>query len=223
MRLLRHHYVELALHDLRVGPGRPLLLLHALGSRTPDREPPWTMGWPGPVLGLDFTGHGRSTVPPGGGYSAEVLMGDVDRVLAEVGPCTVLGHGLGAYVALLIAGARPTLVRGAILADGSGLSGGVAGPSSSLVIESLARQGVAPDPWARLELSRDPRPADYAISFVRQAVILSGIESPIAVCARWRPGWLAAVGDDPSVLNVTMAEALDVYAADVQSGVIAEP
>ena len=51
-------------------------------------------------------------------------MGDVDAALAHLGPSTVLGRGLGAYIALLIAGARPDLVRGAVLADGPGLVGG---------------------------------------------------------------------------------------------------
>jgi pimeloyl-ACP methyl ester carboxylesterase len=213
MRFVRHHHVDLALHELRVGSGRPLLLLHGLGSQTPSTEPSWTSAWPGPVLGLDFTGHGESTVPVGGGYSAEVLMGDVDAVLAQIGTCTVLGQGLGAYIALLIAGARPRLVRGAILADGSGSSGGVAGPSSGLVVESLPGQGVAPDPWARFELSRDPRPADYAISFVRQTVILSGLTTPLAVCAHWRPAWMVAVADDPAVLDVSLDEALATFAA----------
>ena len=37
-----------------------------------------TDGWPGPVYGLDFTGHGASTVPVGGGYSAEMLLADAD-------------------------------------------------------------------------------------------------------------------------------------------------
>ena len=32
---LHHNQVELALHELRGGEGRPLLLLHALGGRSP--------------------------------------------------------------------------------------------------------------------------------------------------------------------------------------------
>ena len=105
-KLLRHNVVDLALHTLREGAhgATPLLLLHGLGERTPTEAPAWTASWQGPVLGLDFTGHGASTVPTGGGYSAEVLMGDVDVALADVGPCAVAGRGLGAYVALLIAG-----------------------------------------------------------------------------------------------------------------------
>ena len=83
---LRHNRIDLALHHLRDreagGTGRPLLLLHGLGERTPDRVP-GVVEWSGPVYGLDFTGHGRSTVPVGGGYSAEILVGDVDAVLAD--------------------------------------------------------------------------------------------------------------------------------------------
>ncbi len=50
--------VLLALHELRSGEGRPLLLLHGLGERTPDRVPAYVEAWDGPVFGLDFTGHG---------------------------------------------------------------------------------------------------------------------------------------------------------------------
>ena len=49
---------------------------------------------------------------------------DVDAALAALEPQTLYGEGLGAYIALLTAGARPDRVRGAILADGPGLAGG---------------------------------------------------------------------------------------------------
>src|SRR5439155_14846169 len=116
--LLRHSKVDLALHELRPGrsAGRPLLLLHGLGERSPVAPPAGTDGWPGPVVALDFTGHGESTVPAGGGYTPEQLMADADIALAHLGPSTVVGRGLGAYVALLVAGARPAVVRGAVLA-----------------------------------------------------------------------------------------------------------
>jgi pimeloyl-ACP methyl ester carboxylesterase len=209
---LRHHRIDLALHELRAGSGRPLLLLHGLADATPPRSPAFTDRWPGPIFGLDFTGHGHSTVPVGGGYSAEVLMGDADTALQHLGPATVLGQGLGAYIALLISGARPQLVRGAILADGPGISGGAHGPTAPAIIETISDAGEVPDRWALLELSRDPRPADYAVSFVRQAVVLSGLETPIAVTARSRPPWLLAVAEDPAVIDTTISAALDLFA-----------
>ncbi len=46
--LLTHVKVQLALHELRPGTGRPLLLLHGLGERTPSAAPPFTGSWPGP-------------------------------------------------------------------------------------------------------------------------------------------------------------------------------
>ena len=125
-----HGRVALALHELRAGHGRPLLLLHALGERTPSTVPALYDAWPGPVHGLDFTGHGASTLPKGGGYTCEMLMADADAALGALGEATVVGRGIGAYVAVLLAGARPTAVRGAILRDGPGLVGGGITPTS---------------------------------------------------------------------------------------------
>jgi pimeloyl-ACP methyl ester carboxylesterase len=121
---LHHSKVELALHTLREGEGRALLLLHGLGERTPAAAPPELAAWLGPIYGLDFTGHGQSTIPRGGGYTCEILMGDADTALRHLKQATLVGRGLGAYVALLLAGARPAEVRGAILRDGLGLAGG---------------------------------------------------------------------------------------------------
>ena len=98
-----------------------LLLLHGLGESSPvGAARTWAAHWPGPVAALDFTGHGHSTVPAGGGYTAEILLADADVALAELGAATLVGRGLGAYVALMLAGARPQQVRGAVLCDGPG-------------------------------------------------------------------------------------------------------
>jgi len=204
--LLRHSKVDLAVHELRDGSGRPMLLLHGLGERSPDTAPSWTDEWPGPVVSLDFTGHGGSTIPTGGGYTAEVLMGDADITLAHIGPATVVGRGLGAYIALLIAGARPQLVRGAVLSDGPGLAGGPVGPSSTVVAAVDLAVPVPPDPWALVELSRDVRPGDYAASFARQALNLSGLRDPVALCVRARASWVDAVRDELGVVEVPSLE-----------------
>jgi pimeloyl-ACP methyl ester carboxylesterase len=213
--LIRHNRVRLALHRLRAEPaGRPLLLLHPLGWATPQRPPSWTDPWPGPVYGLDFTGHGRSDVPRGGGYTCEVLMGDADAALARLGPSTIVGHGLGGYVGLLVAGARPRLVRGVAIGDGPGLAGGGAGPTGTVVATvDSDEEGRAPDPWAMVELNRDIRPADYAVNFARQALALAEVDTPIAVCARFRPPWLEAVAAESGVLDAGLPEALAAFAA----------
>lgn len=223
---LRHGKSRLALHLLREGWGRPLLLLHGLGERTPATVPTHLQGWAGPVYGLDLTGHGLSTRPVGGGYTAEILMADVDAALAHLGKVTVHGRGLGAYLALLIAGARPTDVRGVVLADGPGLVGGGIRPGSPHVPEVLPVPGGAdgsgtdgadgsgaPDPFALSELSRDVRPPDYALEYVRQMVQWSNLDTPIAVATVVRPEWLAAVVAEPGVVELPADEALALFAA----------
>jgi pimeloyl-ACP methyl ester carboxylesterase len=205
--------LQLALHTLTPGEGRPLLLLHGLGEVSPAERPSWTAGWPGPVLALDFTGHGASTVPAGGGYSAEILLGDADVALAHLGEVTVVGRGIGGYIALMLAGARATQVRGTVICDGPGLWGGPTGPTSTSFV-TLPDSRTAPDPYALLELSRDLRPRDYAALFARLAVEHSGIEEPITVASVVRPPWLEAVVDEMGVVQGDVEQALAAYAAN---------
>lgn len=209
---LCHARAELALHALRGGSGRALLLLHGLAERSPDVLPPYLAEWPGPVFALDFVGHGASTIPQGGGYTAEMLLADADTALRHVGEATVLGRGLGAYVALLLAGARPDAVRGAILFDGPGILGGGTGPGPSVVAAVEASAGAPPDPFALAELSRDIRPPDYATTFVRLATQASPLEHPITVASVNRPDWVEAVVREPGVLSLPLADALANYA-----------
>jgi pimeloyl-ACP methyl ester carboxylesterase len=214
-RRLRHGRIDLALWPLRSAgaSGRPLLLLHELGGRSPELPPAAVESWPGPVWALDFTGHGASTVPAGGGYTAELLMADADLALASLGEATVAGWGLGAYVALLVAGARPALVKGAVLADGAGIEGG--GPEGGeMLVRPRFDAGVTPpDPFALEELSNDARPPSYAQLFARQSVHLSGVGDPIVVAAQARPPWLAAVLAHPGVVEGSVAAGLDRFAA----------
>lgn len=208
---VRHSKVDLALHRIRGLDGPVLLVLHGLGERSPASVPTGAEQWPGAVWALDFTGHGASTTPAGGGYTCEVLMADADAALGHLGIATVLGRGLGAYVALLIAGSRPELVRGAVLTDGPGLAGGGPTPGSPFVVAVPPGTAGPPDPFALAELSRDVRPPDYATSFARQATHLSELETPLAVCAVNRPPWLAAVAAEPGVVECEVGEALARY------------
>ena len=213
MKRLRHGKIELALHPLRPGAGRPLLLLHGLAERSPDALPDELAAWQGPVYALDFTGHGESTVPTGGGYHPEMLLADADAALAELGPVTLAGRGLGGYVAILLAGARPELVRGVLVLDGPGLSGGGARPVSTHIGTPDLRASAPPDPFALLELSADVRPPDYVALFVQRARDLSGLDRPVAVCATERPVWLEAVLEDPGAVVSRPDEALTRYAS----------
>jgi len=209
---LRHNRIDLALHELRpaTGKSRPLLLLHGLGERTPKNVPTDVEGWVGSIWGLDFTGHGESTMPVGGGYSAEVLLGDVDAAINHLGTVTLIGRGLGGYIALLAAGARADAVHGAIITDGPGLTGGTY-ESSVPQVARLMDQGETPDPYALHELSRDVRAADYALDFVQFSTARSELSEPINVAARYQPAWLEAVAAAPGVASLAISKALDFY------------
>ena len=208
---LTHNRIDLVLHSLRESDGPNLLLLHGLGEASPTEVPAFADDWPGAVHALDFTGHGASTLPVGGGYTAEMLMADADVAVRHLGSTTIVGRGLGAYIALLIAGARAPMVQGVVLADGPGMSGGPTSPTSQPVVTAEAVTST-PDPFAILELGRDLRPPDYATAFVRLANEGSGLADPFAVTARFRPKWLRAVVDEPGVREFgSIAEALAIY------------
>ena len=209
---LQHNRVTLALHQVKEATGPALLLLHGLGDSAANMSTvPVT--WNGPIWALDFTGHGESTVPRGGGYSAEILMADVDVALRHIGPATIVGRGLGGYVAFLIAGARPQLVRGAIIVDGPGLTGGAVQATSSTEIAIAPRPGTTPDPWALIELSRDARPPNYAVTFVQLARNGSELDEPIAVTCKVSPPWIEAIRAEAGVMtDISLQEALDIFA-----------
>lgn len=209
---ITHNRVKLALHTLRTANGPALLLLHALGEHSADSVPADVAAWPGSIHALDFTGHGASTIPNGGGYTAEVLMGDADMALSMTGPATVLGRGLGAYIAVMVAGARPNLVRGAILADGAGIGGGGDKPGA-LVVRGVPGRATAPDPFALVELSSDLRPPEYVARFAELAAEHSGLTTPIAVCCRSRPDWLKAVLETKGAKEMELAAALEMFGA----------
>jgi pimeloyl-ACP methyl ester carboxylesterase len=212
---LTHHHASLALHRLSTGSdetARPLLLLHGLGERTPASVPSLAAGWPGPVFGLDFTGHGASTIPVGGGYSAEILLADADAAVRHLSSCTVVGRGLGAYVALLLAAARADVVHGTVLLDGPGMIASDNGPGSSSPLTIDPHAPAPPDPFALLELSRDIRTADYAAVLARMALHGSALDHPLVVATVNRPGWLAAVVDEPGVVQTDAVDALAGFA-----------
>jgi pimeloyl-ACP methyl ester carboxylesterase len=185
--------IALALHVLAEAPGSALLLLHALRGSSAEWSGAWR-GWPGPVFALDFSGHGASDRLRGSAYTAELLLADADAALAHVGPARVAGAGLGAYVALLLAGARSDRVEAALLLPGAGLEGGGPRPEPSRraagsVLENLERaeRDPAAQPLLR-HVEVDVRPPEYAAAFARAARRLllaeDGTERP--------PWWEAA-------------------------------
>ncbi|GAB1259237.1 alpha/beta fold hydrolase [Aurantivibrio plasticivorans] len=214
IQFLTHGRIQLALHILcENSEGPALLLLHGLGENSPARLPDEYKNWPGPIYALDFTGHGQSTVPRAGGYTCEILIADVDVALASIGPATIVGRGLGGYIAVLIAGCRPELVKGVVIRDGTGLAGGGLGANSPYIgMPDVSQLITPPDPFAIVELATDVRPPDYVAEFVRLAGEFSELSRPISVAACERAPWLDAVVAEMGVEVSSLSEALKCYA-----------
>jgi pimeloyl-ACP methyl ester carboxylesterase len=207
---LRHGRVPLVMHVLRQGAGDALLCLHALRGSAADWAPV-ADAWPGPVYALDFAGHGASGWLDGGGYSPELLAGDADVALARLGTARLAGAGLGAYVALLLAGARPEHVPGALLLPGEGLGGSGAepNPASEPSLEWARLRGELPPPAERpafdpftTQLEREFRPPDYAAAFAARASRLLLLED-----GEPRPPWWQAAAQAGSAERVEAGSA----------------
>jgi pimeloyl-ACP methyl ester carboxylesterase len=105
-------------------PVRPIevLFLHATGFNAITYqsllEP---LGGQMHVAAIDLRGHGRTKLPaiPGRMKSWNKFREDVIHVLEQTAPngAVLGGHSMGATVALLVAGKRPDLVRGIVLAE----------------------------------------------------------------------------------------------------------
>jgi len=207
---LRHARIELELHELSRRQGPALLLLHALGGSSADWAEAAAL-WAGRVYALDFCGHGRSHWVRGGVYYPELLAGDADAALAHLGTAAVAGAGVGAYVALLLAGARRDLVHAALLLPGRGLAGGGGEPDFDRpLLAAFTPDRATPlphgsDPALR-GLECDPRPTVYATRFATAARRLLLLED-----SGERPPWWMAVRDTPAARAVT---------GDLRSGIV---
>jgi pimeloyl-ACP methyl ester carboxylesterase len=207
---------EIALHELAAGAGPTLLLLHALGGSHRDVAA-LAAHWPGRVLALDLAGHGDSRWPRGGAYAPELHAADADAALLEADEAFVAGFGLGAYAALLLAGARKQRVAAALLLPGRGLDGGGPAPRRDQALEvrnaealrmldaasALPRPAV--DPLLRA-CETDPRPPEYARAFADAARRLlfaedGGARPPWWQAARGAAAAEAAPADPPSALR----------------------
>ncbi len=202
-----------------------LLLLHELLGSSDDwgaLEPLW----PGEVFALDFCGHGASDWLPGRGYTPELFVADADCVLATLadeGTVRVAGAGMGAYVGLLLAGARPDRIHAALLLPGRGFAGGgplprhddVAAREAWLAgIDTPERKPGEPGPDPLVaRCDGDIRPVDYAEAFAeaiaganRRLLVGSTAERPAWLTAAMASGGVADAPDDPASALRALAE-----------------
>jgi pimeloyl-ACP methyl ester carboxylesterase len=187
--------VHLALHARKAGKATPLLFLHELGGTAAD-WPDDVFGWDGPAYALDLSGHGRSGRVRGGAYTAPLWAADADQVLAHLREEAVLvGAGVGAYVALLLAGARPDAVRGALLLPGAGLHGAgpepdfahLAAPLTASGESGALRDTPASDPAVHYS-EEDVRPAWYARALAETASCVVLVDDTNARLPEWWRG-----------------------------------
>ena len=99
--------------------GRPIVFLHGVTDRWRTWLPSMTAFAPDwRVYALDLRGHGRSAHVPGAyrvlDYAADVIA-FLRRRVGE--PAVVVGHSLGAIVAIAVAADAPELVRAIVLED----------------------------------------------------------------------------------------------------------
>jgi len=164
------------------------------------------------VLDLTFLRNPGAAFGMGTGYTAvlSIVAAGIAVAVASMAH-KVRDRTWAVAFGLLLAGARADAVRGVVLADGPGLSGGPSVPTSQPVF-SFDVVDTPPDPYALAELGRDLRPPDYATTFARLAVQGSGLDEPISVAARFRPAWLRAVVDEPGVTEAgSVADAIRAY------------
>ncbi len=209
---LRHARHHIELHQLSQRRGPALLFLHQMFGSSADGEP-LTAAWEGSVYALDFPGHGRSEWLPGGAYYPEYFAASADIALQQIGTAVVAGAGVGAYVALLLAGGRPDLIPAALLLPGVGLAGGGVAPDPSQPLPDFAT-------WSRIKTNGSdplvtgmemfPRPPDFTQRFAAAARRVLLAEDGSA-----RPPWWEEARTSPSAVAVSgsVGEMLAVLAA----------
>jgi pimeloyl-ACP methyl ester carboxylesterase len=143
----------------------------------------------------------------GGGYYPELWAADADSALAllchQRGRIALLGYGLSAYVALLLAGGRPELLC-AVLCKGKGLFGGEHDPRTTKprfpdigTSERAPRLQLAPSTDPSVHEGQDcyVRPPDYAARFAARRA--EGTQLVLVEDGGARPAWWRAVAEVP--------------------------
>lgn len=122
--------------------GIPVVLLHSLAGNSGQ--------WAGVLdhlrasrraLAIDLRGHGQSEAPANGDYSFAAMAGDVGSVVDSLGleRLILVGHSMGAGVALVYAGAHPERVAGLLLLDPIGDGTQIPAAESQSFLQNLER------------------------------------------------------------------------------------
>lgn len=107
-------------YTVNAGDGPPVVLLHGLAGSSRELVPTALALAGRRVVLVDQRGHGLSSTYPTD-TSREAFVSDVVRVITTEtsGPVTLVGHSMGAHTAMLVAAARPDLVRQLVMLEGN--------------------------------------------------------------------------------------------------------
>jgi pimeloyl-ACP methyl ester carboxylesterase len=122
------------------GSGPAVALVHGYGGAASN----WTLVAPllaqrYGVIVPDLPGHGGSSALPGPPLRIDPYAERVAELLDR--PTVVVGHSLGAVVALRLAVRRPELVRGLVLAGAAGIGSSTRAAERTLTFVSLVQPG----------------------------------------------------------------------------------
>jgi pimeloyl-ACP methyl ester carboxylesterase len=159
------------------------------------------------VLALDLRGHGESDPAEDGSYEVEALAADVAAVVDQFAlrRFVLVGHSLGAAVAIAYAGAHPERVAGLLLADPNGdptrLPRAQVEPFLAALRADPLREITAY--YRQLVIGGDRDAARWVLEDIRltceeaipAAVAASMAHSPLAVLERWRGPLLAVISE----------------------------
>jgi pimeloyl-ACP methyl ester carboxylesterase len=99
--------------------GTPVVLIHSFGGSTAQWSPQLEhLRGTRRAVAFDLRGHGDSEAPRDGDYSVESMASDLGAVVNGLGleKVVLVGHGLGAKVAIEYAGTAPERVAGLLMA-----------------------------------------------------------------------------------------------------------
>ncbi len=133
-RMVKVPGVNLSMEDAGSGPST-IVFLHGLGGTIEQwRVTIDSLAPSARVLAYDLRGHGRSSAPRDGDFSAAAMTADLAAVLdaAHVTRATLVGHSLGAAIAAHFARVDSARVAGLILLDPP-----PGGPNNSIAFRNM--------------------------------------------------------------------------------------
>lgn len=173
------------LRTFEAGSGPTVALVHGFGGAASN----WTLMAPAlaqrcRVLVPELPGHGGSSPLPA---PVETLDPYADRLVAVLDdPAVLVGHSLGAVVALRAAARHPDAVRGLVLAGCAGIGSGTRQAERALTLVAFVKPGK--------RLSRRRRAVAGKPVLKRMVFGLAGAADPRALDPRAAEGFLAGSG-----------------------------